>query len=146
MFIATQSPTHAYEALKVQARQVLLLANNCVATFSATTDVDRILGFYYGFIFHRDEMNTLRQIPGVVQHAKDEENDQTYDVVVEYNAMSAAIDAFTTEVATTLPDDASNYILGWKLGATEKDPRTFTSGALSTLSTLAQAIADSITE
>ena len=147
MFIATQSPTHAYEALKQEARQVLAVANNAVTEFAAGADIDRILGVHYALRFHRGEMNRLRQIPGVVQHAKDEENDQAYDVVAEYQAMSDAIDAFTTEVETSLPDDADNYVLGWKLGnGTEKVPRNFSAGALATLSTLAQAVADSITE
>lgn len=56
-------------------------------------------------------MNALAATPGLAQYAKDQVNDQTYDVVAEFNTMRDAMVAARDNLIGMFPKDGSNFIL-----------------------------------
>lgn len=59
-------------------------------------------------------LNEIRAIPGIGQYAKDQYDDQTYDIALEFTAMTAALQSVVTWVQTNMPADGSGYLLLWK--------------------------------
>ena len=57
--------------------------------------------------------DTASSLPGMAQYARDQENDQTYDVIAEFTAMRTAAVAPVDWVFNNFPKDAQapNYIL-----------------------------------
>lgn len=94
----------------------------------------------------RDQLSGIAGTPGLVQYAKDQENDQTYSVGAEFNALLAAIDTVLAEIHSTYPKSTpGGYAEVYTLNANGSiTPRQFTSGQLSglksELDTLAAAI------
>lgn len=78
-------------------------------------------------------LDAKKSIPGLAQFAKDQRNDQTYDIVAEFNAMLAAVNAVLVNIRTTLPADGNDYKLILKMVNDVPEWRTFTSGQLTTL-------------
>lgn len=73
------------------------------------------------------KMATYAAIPGIVQYAKDQENDQGYNIVTEYNALITEVDEVIASIETNFPTDASDWIQEKKFnGAGGYDYREFT--------------------
>ena len=92
------------------------------------------------------QMAAWRQIPGIAQYAKDQEDDQAYDVAAETATLQSNmgdvvswIDTQAAAVATpfTWDDTTDPEVARWA-------PSTFTSGQLSQLVTRLQAIVDQV--
>ena len=73
---------------------------------------------------------TLKVTPGIAQYAKDQENDQAYDVATEFNALESLVNTAVTNLAASLPVDSNGYLLLLKLQGSVKDWRAFTSAQL----------------
>lgn len=93
----------------------------------------------------RQRLNTLAGHPGLAQYARDQKNDQELDVVTEFTAMLAAIDAATGWIATNFPA-SGGYLQAKTLGADGPVDRTFTVASLSGLATVLQNIVNTISE
>lgn len=104
-FRATNTiPETALTRIKEQAVQIQRLAQNRRNVLAAgNTGADIVLALLDNLIAQQATLDGLSSTVGLAQYAKDQENDQTYDVVVEYNALTAAIDAVVTEIVTTFP-------------------------------------------
>ena len=72
----------------------------------------------------------LKTTPGIAQYAKDQENDQTYDVATEFNALESLVNTAVTNLAASLPVDSNGYLLLLKLQGSAKDWRVFTPAQL----------------
>lgn len=81
------------------------------------------------------DLAALKVTPGIVQYAKDQENDQNYDVVAEFNALESLVNSSVTNLAMSFPVDGNGYLLLLKLLGSDKDWRTFTPIQLSSLQT-----------
>lgn len=82
-----------------------------------------------------DRLNELKTTPGLVAYAKEQKNDVLLDVVTEFNAVIAAMQAVVSEIETTFPVDGNGYLLREKWSATDTSPRQFTSGNVANLKT-----------
>jgi len=117
--------------LALQVKNYLSVREN---QFLSDTNADVVLATFNDLKRYRDEFLSYRDIPGIAQYARDQENDQTYDVVTEFNAMITAIEAVITNIYSSFPKDANNFLLEKKLlvdGTYEF--RIFTGVQLSTL-------------
>lgn len=88
----------------------------------------------------------VRDIPTIGTYASEVEDDGTYDVTAEFNAMLTEIDAALAWIAASLPQDGSGYLLVTTLNAQhEQESRTFPPAQLDGLRTALQGVVDSIT-
>ena len=78
------------------------------------------------------------------QYAKDQETDQNYDVVAEFNALSAAINDVVSFIETAWPKDSNGYLLTHKIVDGEIVPREITGAAVATLISKIEVVRDSI--
>ena len=69
---------------------------------------------------------TLKATPGIAQYAKDQENDQAYDVATEFNTLESLVNTAVINLAASLPVDSNGYLLLLKLQDSVKDWRAFT--------------------
>ena len=79
--------------------------------------------------------NAIKTIPGIAQYAKDQENDPTYDIVTEFNAMIAAAEVVRDRVETDIPTDGSGFLLLRKFQTNAITMRTFTTAQTAQLRT-----------
>ena len=76
-------------------------------------------------------MNALATTPGLAVYARDQVNDQSYDVAVEFDAMRVAMVAAKDNLAASFPKDASGFLLYQTLNANgTRATRTFTSAQM----------------
>lgn len=79
--------------------------------------------------------------PGIVQYAKDQVNDQAYDVVAEFNAMMTAMQNTLASLIAMFPKDGGGFLLYQKLNANGSfTNRTFTAAQLAPVVTLIDAV------
>ena len=144
-FIATnESPVSVYPSIKSIAGRVRQVAVTAQSAIAGGVNADQLLGLMRNMRQSLDSLNSLTVVPGLEQYAKDQEGDQTYDVVGEYTTMKAQMIAVGQWIATNLPKDADGYVLLYTISGTELVPRTFTSQQLSALSALLQDLIDAI--
>lgn len=115
-----------------------------VASLATGANSDEILGIVDSLIEAKNQLNAVKAITGIGQYAKDQENDQNYDVGAEFNALLATIDAAAAEIITTFPTDGSGFLLSHTLDASGRSPRTFPAGAVSGIKDKLQFIVDAI--
>ena len=92
----------------------------------------------------RNKLSSAASTPGIVQYAKDQKNDQGLDVVAEFNAVIAAIDAATAWIDGNFPKDGQGYLLQNTLGVDGPLDRTFTPAATGPLQTHLTALSATI--
>lgn len=96
----------------------------------------QILGVYQALRQDRAALVTAAGTTGLAQYAKDQKNNQSLDVVAEFNAMVAAIDQVTLWIDNNFPKDASTRaLLERTLEAEGPVERTFTSAQTAGLRT-----------
>jgi hypothetical protein len=71
----------------------------------------RILSAHQYLRAERAALVTAGGTPGLAAFARDQKNNQTLDVVAEFNAVIAAIDNVTGWIATNFPKDAATQAL-----------------------------------
>jgi len=64
-----------------------------------------------------DRLARYTVVPGLLAYVREQINSATFDVVAEYNAMLAQINATRTWIVNNFPKDASNYLLYHTFGA-----------------------------
>lgn len=111
----------------------------------AGTTADEVLSLYFDSVRFRGILSAVAAVPGIVAFAKDQENDQAYEPVTEFNALVTAVDAVLTEIETTYPTDGEGYLLDRKLVSEAIEQRSFTGAQLATLVTLVDAVIAAIT-
>jgi len=76
-------------------------------------------------------MEALAATPGLAQYARDQVNDQAYDVGAEFTTMKNAMIAARDSLISTFPKDGSNFLLYQTLNADGTiATRTFTAAGL----------------
>lgn len=101
-FLATNIlPTEAYNRAKQLAVQVKRLAQARSSEWSSGADASVVLSMVDNMVALKLMLETQAAVSGIGPYAKDQESDQSYDVVAEFNALIAAMGAVITEVVTT---------------------------------------------
>jgi hypothetical protein len=138
-------PETGYRNAKNFAVSVRNYCESRSAQFQTDTNADVVLVTFHDLRRWHDELNAVKAIGGIAQYAKDQEDDQAYDVVAEFNALIAAVEAVMDNIRSTFPTDASGYLLEkqWNAQGTY-DFRQFTKAQLSTLRGLLDAVVSQV--
>lgn len=141
-FRTAQNAAEAFALAKNVARGVKALAASNATAFTQTVNRDAVLGLSQNLAGYRAVLASCAATPGVAQYARDQYDDQTYDVVAEFAAMQDAIDAVISNIVSTFPVAPSGGELREKLLNADGTVtyRTFTAAQLSSLVTLLQAL------
>jgi len=70
----------------------------------------KIVDFATFLVDAQDLFNQVAQIPGIGQYAKDQIQDQTLNLGVEFNAMVSEITATKDWIVTNFPKDVNGYL------------------------------------
>ncbi len=109
-----------------------------IKTRSSTGNITaaEIIAFHGNLKRNLDRLNEIKDIPGLPQYAKDQFDDQAFDIVVEFAAMITEIDATLEWVRANLPTSVAGFVESILLetDATQTD-KVFTAGQTATLRT-----------
>lgn len=144
-FRATNTiPENAYAETKKTMVRLKGFCDTTVTNISGGTDADVIVGTLNFLSSVHARLTALRATPGIGAYARDQENDQDYDVAAEFNAALSLLDSTLTWLRAAFPTDGNGYILVFKIVNDRLEPRTFTSTQVSTLVTRLQDISASV--
>lgn len=129
------------EAGYLRAKILLVNADNFFKSSSlklqTDTNADVVLGIFHDCRRLKDDLDNIKAIPGIGQYAKDQELDQSYDVVSAFNTVIATISAVMSNIRSTFPVDGNGYLLEKKFNAQGTyDFRQFTATQTATLRAL----------
>ena len=125
-------PEKGLERAKTQANYLRRKAGEKVSQFSSGANADDILALASNLRSVRNDLASLTSISGLAEYAREQENDSSYDIVAEFNALLALVDDVITEIVTTFPVDSSGYLLSHTIDTTgQRTSRTFSAAAIS---------------
>jgi hypothetical protein len=101
--------SRAYDEIKREAAKVHRLANSLRVASNGTITSEQILAFAGNLRSSRIIMQERSSISGIVDYAKSQESDQTYDISFEYSAMISQIDAVLLWISNNMPS-ANGYL------------------------------------
>jgi hypothetical protein len=141
-FKTAQTASEAFSLAKNLAAGVKALAQSHAAAFASTTNRDMVLSMVVLLRQYRVGLAAASAVPGVLQYAKDQYDDQNYNIGTEFTAMLSAIDAVIAEVHSAFPvDNTGGEVKERVLNADGSITlRTFTSAQLANVRTLLQTL------
>jgi hypothetical protein len=138
-------PAYNYDRAKKLAWQLRRLTSARSAEFASGATSAQVLSVLDNMRALKAELDEVKTTPGIAAYAKAQEDDVAYDVVAEFTAMLAAVDAVIQEIITTMPKDGSGFLL---LNQFDVDgaliPRNFTAAQLANLRTLLDGVTSSV--
>jgi hypothetical protein len=141
-FKTAQTAAEAFEQAKNLARGTKMTAQGAIAQFANTTNRDQVLTLAVNLREWRIALAAAGAVPGVLQYAKDQYDDQDYNIGTEFTAMLAAIDAVIADIHTSFPvDNSGGEVKERVLNADGSiTMRTFTAAQLANVRTLLQTL------
>lgn len=115
--------------------------------FQSATNADAVVDVYFKCAAFLNEIAAIKAEPGdIVQYARDQENDQNYDVIAEFNGLETAVTTLADTIHTAFPKDGNDYLLEKKLNniTRQYELRQFSSAQLSALITDMDAVINAI--
>lgn len=101
-------PADAYNSVKGAAAQLKINMQSQVAYMAANgADFGYLQGVYRTLERANNQFNALKATPGLAQFAKDQEDDQAYDVAAEFTAMQTAITSAMAWMVANVPTSAT---------------------------------------
>jgi len=143
---SNQALSDAYRTLTnlangVRSQAVSIKAQSLAGPVSA----DKILNYVTLLNRARTEMTALSATPGLAVYAQEQENNPALNIVTEYNAMTAQIDATIAWIVNNFPQDVSGFKLAFTLAADGSTVyRTFDTATLATFRTTLDALTATI--
>jgi len=139
-------PDKAFTQAKSLAVSVRAQAQQAATDFTSIgADSDRIFGLIRNTIRASEQFNALKATPGIAAFAKIQEDDPTYDIAVEFNAMVAAVDAVSDALIAAIPKDGNGYLLVQTMNAQgDVGPRQFTPAQVNSIVPLLVAVVQAI--
>ena len=139
-------PQEGYD--NVRSRMYRLRAR-CVAQSALMAvdgyDADRLLALLDDLADGQQLLSETSGIQGIAQYAKDQENDQSYDVVAEFVALTNAVDAAVAGIISAIPtSNPGNYVALHSFTGSTLTPRTFTAAQMAATKTLIDAVISGI--
>lgn len=137
----------AYHLLKEKILNIQQVADQAANRMTGTVTGDEILSLGVSLERLDSQVTALQQTSGIAKYAKDQENDQTYDVVAEYQAVQTALDAVQNEIRTTFPVDGNGYLLNRKFNSAnsiQTTSRNFAPAATTDIKTLCETLSATI--
>lgn len=114
------------------------------AAMSANVKANSVIDIWERMKISKSQLGTLAATPGLSAYAQGQYDDNTLDIVAEYQAVIAAIDAVTANIESTFPKDGSGYLLAAQFNGGALVYREFTPAQLTTLAGLLGTLAGMI--
>lgn len=128
-------------ALKLQT-----IAQNAATNWAVSgANVDEILRVLLEIKRADDSFASVAATPGIVAYAQEYENDGSYDVVAEFNALRTLCQTAFNALIAAVPDDGTYALIYTLESDASLTPRQFSAGVLATHITNLQAIVDAVT-
>ena len=138
-------PEQGYRDAKAAAVQIKSYSAAAVQRLQASVNADVVLMIFHDIRRFGEQLDQIKIIPGLADYAKAQETDPTYDVVAEFTALVASMDAVKANILGTFPTDGSGYLLEKKFNAQGTyDYRQFTAAQTATLRGLLDTVANGI--
>ena len=133
-----------YDKAKLEALSIKGYAQDVQNLLLANIDSSVIINIVSVLSQKKAKLETYKNITGILQYSKDQEEDQTYDIAAEYTALVARIDDVINWVKASYPADTNGYLLvrKWTLDGTST--REFTPAQTASLSPVLQLLIDQI--
>lgn len=97
-------PSDAYQVLKRTAVQLQTNLSEFVTTMQVQdTNYDYLRGIYFTLTRAFAQFTELRETQGIIQYAKDQEDDQSYDVSAEFTSMQSSMTGAILWIETNVP-------------------------------------------
>ena len=113
---SSQALSNVYAQIKGRALDVRLQSISLrAASLAGPVSAERIVGYSASLNRSRQELATLAGTPGLAAYAQEQEANPSLDIVAEYNAMLAQINATTQWISSNFPEDASGYKLAFQI-------------------------------
>jgi hypothetical protein len=143
---SNQALSDAYRTLKNLANGVRNQAANLRAqSLAGPVSADKILNYLTLLNSSRTQMAALSATPGLATYAQAQENNPALNIVAEYTAMVAQVDATITWIVANFPQDVNGFKLAFTLAADGSTTyRTFDTATLATLRTALDALTATI--
>ncbi len=137
-------PQRGYESARSLALRLQSQAETWKSEVDGGTSADRLLHLLNTLSSYRDELNAIKAIPGIVAYAKDQEDDQAYDVAAEFNALEQLVEDAALWIRDNMPGYPNDLTVLQLNAQGEKVWDTFTGAQLAGLSTDLQQIIDGV--
>lgn len=137
-------PVQAYERAKNTASRIKNQQLSIISKISGGANADVVIDILRHLVSVRAELEAFKAVPNLAAYAKAQESDDQYDVVVEFNALIAAIQDAEDWIKLALPVDQNGFLLIYKLINNQLDPRQFTSTQIGPLVIKLQTIVDAV--
>ena len=89
--------------LKAQSQSLLAILQSDGATAS------QLVGYFGNLKSSLDNFITYASVPGLAQYAQNQYDDDTLNIVTEYQAMKEAVENTIEWIATNIPTDSNGY-------------------------------------
>lgn len=119
-------------------------ANAAIVDLQQPVTAAYVLAIYQGLVNAQLSFTDLASAPGLAQYVKDQLGDQAVDIVVEYQAMMAAIENAKTFIINNFPKDGNGFLLEKQFSSQGFASRTFNAVQMADLRTALQGVVDSI--
>ena len=138
---STIVPAFGYVTAKQRARALDLKVQEWIGLLAGEVTFDQIWSWYGELYATYVYFGEVAAIDGIGAFAIAQEDDDTLDIVAEFQAMRAAIQTAATWIYNTIPRDASGYALVYKTtSAHELTARVFGTTGTAPLIPLLQAV------
>jgi hypothetical protein len=148
-FPATVDPLgRALLDVQTTARQLKTAAQGLKdASLAGNVSANAIISFYERLVAAKAKFTAGAAVPGIVQYARDQFDDQNLNVGAEFTAMNNAVESCRVWIAANLPTStapAAGYILKDQLTASGVTVRQFTTAQLAAFRTELDALVATI--
>ena len=114
-------------------------------TASSGSTATAVLEYHSNLKSKSDRLSTLAATPGLVQYAKDQFDDQTFDVTAEFLAMMTEMQNVLDWIRANLPVSADGFVEEKKIEADDSvTPKTFLVGQTAGLRSQLNDLIDTI--
>lgn len=135
----------AWSSLMGHAGRVKRRAQSLRDASLASTKASLILGTMDDLLTTRDAMQELASVPGLEAYAREQVNTPALNLVGDFTAMVANINAVRDWIVSNIPKDAGNYILIQTIAASgARVDREFSGVSLGGLRTVLDTLIASI--
>ena len=133
-----------YENFRIQAKRLDDRCQNSIDEMAAgDVDSEAIIALYRFLTQTKARLTIFAALIGIVQHVKDSEDNQSYDISVEVATLQTKIDGVLSWVEINFPK-SDGYLLYLRITDSVIVPRIFNSAGSVGLRTELQGVVDAI--
>jgi len=141
---SSASLTSTWQEMQQLASRIKSSANGVLTDLDNQVNSKYMLDLHRRMIGAKLKLSAFMATPGLAQHAKDQLDNQAFDLGAACAQIISAIDGIQSFIQDFFPKTAEGYLLERKFSSTGFTDRTFQPAELADLKPLVQALIDSI--